>query len=155
MSLVVLEAAVSNLLVCAPAASSAPRLDREIEAEALIASAIRFAVALEKAGFGEELRTRGKLLPTLMGDVEDARKSAHAAIMARLQPDAKQHKNAGLDWRAYLWNLWFEDEDLVKIAALLNDPALPTMRAKAQAFVERGFGSRATFFRKARILRAA
>ena len=68
---------------------------------------------------------------------------------------AKQHKNAGLNWKAYLWNLWFEDEDLVNIAQLLNDPVLPSMRAKAQAFVERRLGSRATFFRKARILRAA
>ncbi len=90
MSLAVIEAAVANLLACAPAGSLAPPLDKEVRAEELIAAAVRFAVALENAGFGEELGRRANLLPSLIVEVEAARKSAHAAIMAQLQPDAKQ-----------------------------------------------------------------
>jgi phage N-6-adenine-methyltransferase len=67
---------------------------------------------------------------------------------------ALEVKTADLDWEDWLLTQWLSDEDLVKVAALLSDPALPSTRAKAQAFEDRGFGSRATFFRKARILRA-
>ena len=68
---------------------------------------------------------------------------------------AKQHKDAGLDWRDYLLTLWLEDESFVRVSKLLDDPKLPSMRAKAKTYEERGWGNRATFFRKARALRSA
>ncbi len=90
MSLAVIEAAVANLLACSPAGSLASRLDKENQAEALIALTVRLGVAVQEAGFGEELGRRAKLLPSLLAELEDARRSAHAAIMAQLQPNAKQ-----------------------------------------------------------------
>jgi hypothetical protein len=66
---------------------------------------------------------------------------------------ALQLKNAGLDWRDYLRNLWLTDEMLVHVSTLLGDNSLPTTRAKANAFVDRGWGSRSTFFSKAKLLR--
>ena len=66
---------------------------------------------------------------------------------------AKQHKDVGLNWRDYLLNLWLEDESFIRVVRLLDDPALTSMRSKARAYEERGWGNRATFFRKARGLR--
>ena len=68
---------------------------------------------------------------------------------------AKQHKDAGLVWREYLLNLWLEDESVIRVAKLLDDPGLTTMRSKARAYEEYGWGNRSTFFRKARALRPA
>ena len=90
MSLAALEAAIVNLLACAPAPSKAPRLDKENAAEELIASAARFAEAVQQAGSGEELDRLANLLPALMGEMEGFRKAASAAIMAHLQPEAKR-----------------------------------------------------------------
>jgi hypothetical protein len=73
----------------------------------------------------------------------------------RFYTKASQLKVAGLDWRGYLRNQWLTDETLVHVATLLGDNSLPTTRAKAQAFVDCGFGSRSTFFSKAKLLRAA
>jgi len=73
----------------------------------------------------------------------------------RYYTKAQQLKAAGMDWRDYLRNQWLTDEALVHVAALLADNSLPTTRAQARAFVERGWGSRSTFFNKAKLLREA
>jgi hypothetical protein len=56
----------------------------------LIANAVRFAVAMQGAGFGDELNRWAKALPNLMAELEDARKLAHAAIMSELRPEPTQ-----------------------------------------------------------------
>ena len=69
----------------------------------------------------------------------------------RYYTKALQLKTTGLDWQDYLRTQWLADDTLVRVAALLDDKSLPTARAKARAFVERGWGSRSTFFNKAKL----
>jgi phage N-6-adenine-methyltransferase len=73
----------------------------------------------------------------------------------RYYTKARQIKAAGLDWKIYLRTQWLTDETLVHVAGLLDDTSLPSSRGKARAFVERGLGSRSTFFKKAKMLREA
>ena len=73
----------------------------------------------------------------------------------RYYTKADQLKDANLNWKDYLRNQWLTDESLVHVAALLADNSLPTTRAKAAAFVANGWGSRSTFFNKAKMLREA
>lgn len=67
---------------------------------------------------------------------------------------ARQVKDAGLNWKAALYETWNLDTKGVTVLTLLRDGAL-TSKRRVQLFNEQTGGSRATFYRLAKDLRHA
>jgi hypothetical protein len=62
-------------------------------------------------------------------------------------------KRAGMDWRALLHRQWRSGK-LARVATLKADPGFTSEEHRVQAFVESGFGSRASYFRHAKTLQS-
>lgn len=65
---------------------------------------------------------------------------------------ALELKNAGLDWKK-LTRLWPENPRRALVAEIMEDSRFETQEARAQEFIRRGGGCRATFFNHLRALR--
>ena len=66
----------------------------------------------------------------------------------RLYAKLAEVKAAGDDWREYLLQFLFGEEDTEAcVIRLMADPTLTTNEQRVKAFVESGWGSRATFYR--------
>jgi site-specific DNA-methyltransferase (adenine-specific) len=82
-----------------------------------------------------------------------ARPSMRFYTKAQELKDAKQKTgSASLDWQCYLLKQWLKDQRLIRVAWLLADDTFSNNKERAKAFVERGWGSRSTFYAKMREL---
>lgn len=73
---------------------------------------------------------------------------------ARDYVNAQRLKDAKLDWREALHETWGINPAMLAVAALLKDESL-TGKQREQAFQHQKFGSRATFYRLAKQVKAA
>jgi hypothetical protein len=60
---------------------------------------------------------------------------------------AREKKDAGLDWRAFLMNEWSQDPKLAAVLTIMRDSLLDTKEKRAAKFAEWGHGEVATYMR--------